>query len=274
MELIPYIVIKEVVMVEKAKLQVPNLERGLQIIEYLVTLDEEISQKDIADTLGFPVNSTMRVLTALDQYGYVTRNPINKKYSLSNKLVTMSTQSASHKSLMRQSLDVMEALRDELKETVVISVLHDKEGVILEQVQGIHPFRFVCDPGMKQPLHSTASCKAILAFLGDKELEHMLKGLEYSKFTSNTCSSEADLLKELEQVREVGYSIDKGEMVEGVHCATAPIFDRTGRPVASITITGPSFRIPLESLPEIGHKMTEYTAKISQRLGYNGGINK
>jgi len=44
----------------------------------------------------------------------------NKKYSLSNKLITMSANSARHKNLMQQSLDIMEKLRDEFKETVVI----------------------------------------------------------------------------------------------------------------------------------------------------------
>ena len=259
---------------DKVKLQVPNLERGLQVIEYLVTLDEEISQKDIADALGFPVNSTMRVLTALDQYGYVERNPTNKKYSLSNKLVTMSTRSAGNKSLMQQSLDVMEALRDEFKETVVISVLHDKEGVILEQVQGIHPFRFVCDPGMKRPFHSTSSCKTILAYMDKEELNKNLKGLEYTKFTSSTCDSSTGLRKELKEIKKSGYAVDRGEMVEGVHCASAPVFDRSGRAVASLTVTGPAFRMPLESLSEIGETMKQYTAKISQRMGYNGGISK
>lgn len=252
---------------DKAKLQVPNLERGLQVIEYLVTLDEEVSQNDIAKTLGFPVNSTMRVLAALDQYGYVTRNPANKKYSLSNKLVTMSTQSACHKSLMRQSLDVMEALRDELKETVVISILHEREGIILEQVQGVHPFRFVCESGMKQPLHSTASCKVILAYMEKDALAQNLKGLKYTRFTPATCGSTSALRAELKQIKKDGFAIDKGEMAEGVHCASAPVFDRSGRAIASLTVTGPGFRMPLEMLPEIGEKMKAYTAKISKRLG-------
>ena len=136
---------------------VPNLERGLQVLEFLVPREGEVSLNEVAKELGFPANSTMRILNALAHYGYVVRNAANKKYSLTMKLATMAQQGNHQRGLMHHSLDVMRELRDALKETVVISVLHEDAGVILEQVQGTHPFRFVCDPGIRQPVHSSAS---------------------------------------------------------------------------------------------------------------------
>ena len=246
--------------------KVPNLERGLEILEHLVEQEQEVSQKEVAEHLGFPANSTMRIMNALEHHGYVVRNPANKKYRLSGKMGSMQSRSALQKNLMQHAIGRMEQLRDKLKETVVITIISNGEGVILEQVQGLHPFRFVCDPGIRQPLHATASCKVIMAYMNADELDELMEGIEYTRYTSNTIRSDTALRKELKRIREVGYAADRAELAEGIHCASAAIIDRGGRPVASVTVTGPSFRMSLEDLPAIGEVVREHCALISESL--------
>ncbi|MDH3345884.1 MAG: helix-turn-helix domain-containing protein, partial [Kiritimatiellaceae bacterium] len=135
---------------EERSFQVPNLERGLQILDYMAGCEEETSISNLARALGFPPNSVMRIMNALEHYGYLHRNPETKGYLLSNKMVTMAASRPSQKNLMEQSLDIMRKLRDKTGETVVISVIDQDEGLVLEQVQGLHSFRFVCDPGTRQ----------------------------------------------------------------------------------------------------------------------------
>lgn len=246
--------------------KVPNLQRGLEILEHLVEQEQEVSQKEVAEHLGFPANSTMRIMNALEHHGYVIRNPANKKYRLSGKMGSMQSRSALQKNLMQHAIGEMEKLRDRLKETVVITIVSNGEGVILEQVQGLHPFRFVCDPGIRQPLHATASCKVILAYMDPEERDALMEGVEFTRFTSNTIRSASAMRKELEEIRSVGYAVDRAELADGIHCASAAIIDRGGRPVASVTVTGPSFRMSLEDLPGIGAVVREHCARISESL--------
>ena len=124
----------------------PNLERGLKIPEFMTGLDEEVSVSQLSKSFDFPMNSVARIMNALDHYGYVIRKPETRGYLLSNKMMTICAGRASQKNLMEQALDIMRKIRDETGETVVISILDRGEGLIIEQVQGLHPFRFACEP--------------------------------------------------------------------------------------------------------------------------------
>lgn len=253
---------------EKPNFKVPNLERALQILEFMVKQDDELSQREIALTLEYPVNSVMRILNALEYYGYLHRNTADKKYSLSNKLSSMARSSARQHTLMEASLDIMRELRDEIGETVVISIIDGNEGLILEQIQGIHPFRFVCDPGTRQTIHCSASCKAIMAFMPEKDRERIIDQIRFEKLTPTTLTSPKAFREELVEVMRTGYAVDRAEDIEGVYCVAAPIQDPSGTAVAAITMTGPSNRVKLDDLPRIGEIIKAHTARISSRLGF------
>ncbi len=253
---------------EKPNFKVPNLERGLQVLEYLIGLESGVSLNVLAKELCFPVNSLSRIMNALKYYGYVDRDAGTKAYSLSHKMFSMGFSSSNAKNLMENSLDVMRALRDEVGETVVISIIDEGEGLVLEQVQGRHAFRFVCDPGTKQAIHCSASCKAILAFTPEDRFLPILDSIKYPKLTDTTITSKKAFLAELEEVRRNGYGLDRAEAIDGVHCVAAPILDRTGCAVAAVTVTGPSNRMTLESMDATGVTVRNHTLEISKRMGY------
>ena len=64
----------------KPDFKVPNLERALIILEHLVQLDGELTQSEISLGLNFPNSSVLRILNALEYYGYIIRNELTKKY--------------------------------------------------------------------------------------------------------------------------------------------------------------------------------------------------
>ena len=107
---------------------------------------------------------------------------------------------------------------------------------------------------------------AILAFLPEEELQAKLDKIEFTRHTPKTVRTVDGLCKQLAEVRKVGYALDRAELIEGVNCAAAPVFDRRNRPVASITVTGTGFRLSDEQLPEIGRIVREHCNQITERL--------
>jgi len=162
----------------------------------------------------------------------------------------------------------MRELRDELNETVVLSIISGSEGLVLEQVQARHPFRYVCDPGTRQPLHASASCKAILAFSPPEKCEGLFKATKFKSFTPTTITSRKAYVAELAKVRELGYAVDRAEALEGVHCVAVPIFDRRGEAEAAITVTGPSTRLSEKDFPRVGTMLKDRVAQISKKNGF------
>lgn len=253
---------------DKPDFKVPNLERGLQILEYLVEINTSVALNSLSKDLDIPANSAGRIMSALEFYGYVQRDPATKKYALTHKMLAMTYNGASTRSLLEDSLDVMRDLRDVVEETVVISILEKNEGLVLEQIPGVHLFRFVVEPGTRQEPHSSASTKAILAFMPEGKRRAVLAKMDYPKHTAATITSPKEFLKELEEVRHKGYALDRAEAIDGVHCVAAPVLNHHGEAEAAVTITGPSNRMPLKSLDETGEQVKGFVERISERRGY------
>ncbi len=247
---------------------VPILERTLGLLEYLSQCPAGVALSDIARALKIPKNTTYRMLNTLCSRGYVSRNEGELTYRLTRKLATLVYSSAQDGGLIEKALGPMRALRDQVRETVVISILDAelREGIVLEQVPSLHPFRFVCDPGTRQPLHASASTKALLVCLGEAERETLLEGVSFQQLTENTITSRSAFRKELAATRVRGYGIDRAEALHGVHCVAAPVLDRQRRPVAAITVTGPDERLREEDFTKVGAWVMACAQAISESL--------
>lgn len=251
-----------------SKYKVPNLERGLFVLELLINYPDGLSQSDIAKNLGCSKSSIYRITMTLLEHGYLVRDPDTKLFKVSRKMLAIGCKGLADVNLLDNSLDVMRKLRDEIKETVLIGTLIESEGVVLEQILGTHPFKFSVDIGARLPLHCAAPGKAMLAFLPDSECKQIIKNIDFVKFNSNTIVDPKEFKKELVEVKKCGYALDRGEQLTGIHCISAPILGRFGYPVAAIWTTGPTDRILKSSFKDLGKLVKEHAMVISKRLGY------
>jgi len=247
---------------------VPNLVRALRIFELLSERSAGLTTAQITELLKIPRNSVFRITSTLLENGYLLRDDETKVFQLSKKLLTMGYAALSEESLIEKSLDVMRKLRDEYKETIPLGILNGSEGIVIEEVPGLHSFRYVLEPGRKFQLHTAAPGKAILAFLPEEEREKIIKQIKFTFFNNNTVKNKTEYKKVLEKVKQVGYAIDHAEEIEGMHCLSAPIFNRNGYPIAAIWITGPSIRIKERDFNSIGKAVKKACMKISKSMGY------
>jgi DNA-binding IclR family transcriptional regulator len=251
-----------------SRYKVPNLERGLKILELLLDYPEGLQQSEIATRLGCAKTSVYRIAMTLFEYGYLVRNEETKTLRLSRKLVAMGSRTLAEEDLMTTSVDVLKDLRDKIKETVLIGTIVEAELVVLGQVLGSQPFKFSVDLGARLPLHAAAPGKAILAWLPPKERNAIVDNISFVRFNERTIANVQDYVQELKKVALDGYALDRGEQLSGIHCVAAPVFNRHGYPIASIWTTGPIDRIRQIDLPEVGAMVVEHARIISGRLGY------
>lgn len=252
----------------KSNYNVPNLERGLQIIELLAMHPKGLTLSEILQTLDVTKSSAFRITNTLIFKNYLQKNETTKKITLSRKMLTLGISSMNEQSIVELSIDIMRALRDELKESVMLGVVLGNTGTILEQVSSSYPVKLFVELGTRFHLHSSVGGKSILAFLPEEEVDTILNSVKFEKFTKNTITSKKDFKAQLKTVRELGYAIDNGEDIQGIHCIGAPIFNEQGTPVASLWITAPHGRLPHEEFEKKGKIVTRYALEISTKLGY------
>lgn len=246
--------------------QVPNLDRGLSVLELLGQQPQGLILSEICRLLKIPKKSGSRILGALEFRGFVKKNEKTLVFSLTSRLLWLGCAAVSERNLTEVALDDMRELRDATGCSVHLNALVDGQGVVLEQVSSRSRIRLVVDAGTHYELHCTAPGKVHLAWMPDRELQKLLKTLPLPRHTRTTISSRPALLKELEQIRRQGYALDRSEGLEGIQCVSAPVFGRAGEAVAALTVSGTSGQIPEERFAEIAKLVVEHAGRIRQKL--------
>jgi len=170
----------------------------------------------------------------------------------------------------------MSKLAYETGETVNLAVLDHTEILILHVIESGHEFRMAAKVGRRQPAHLTALGKAIAAFLPQEDLETLLQNLPkpLEGRTPNSIRDLTALQADLERTRERGYSLDNEEVVIGVRAIAAPVFKGTGEVKASISLSAPSGRIPMERMASIASSIVRAADSVTIQLGGDPNVSR
>jgi len=68
-----------------------------------------------------------------------------------------------------------------------------------------------------------------------------------------------------------GYAVDDEEIEEGVRCVGAAVRDHSGRAIAAVSVSGPSFRMTGDQIPIIAECVGRAATELSSELGYGSG---
>lgn len=249
--------------------KVPNLEKGIAVLEYLSLSSKGKSLQEIKSDLTISQTTAYRILNTLVRLEYLMYDEDTKRYKLSRKLLTLGFRSLNEHNLLETVLPHIRDLRDVVKETVCFGVLGNERGIFIEQAQGTYAFHFVLSPGKPFDLHCSAPGKAIMAYLPNTVRDRYLSYMTFTRHNERTITTREAYLVELEKVRKLGYALDNEEELGGVICVGAPIFNYTGYPCGAIWSPGPRDRLPKEMLRERAKDIMETAEHISNELGYN-----
>jgi len=134
----------------------------------------------------------------------------------------------------------LEALHDEVRETVDLAIPDGAGMRFIDQLAGPGRLTTVSAVGTRFPLHCTANGKAFLAALSPERARALLPA-RLDRFTPHTITSHAALQAELELIREAGVAFDREEHTEGICAAGAAVLDGDG-PIAAISAPVPAAR--------------------------------
>lgn len=249
--------------------KVPNLEKGIAVMEYLSLRSQGDTLQAIKDTLDISQTTAYRILNTLVRLDYLTYNEDTKRYKLSRKLLTLGFRALNEHNLLETVLPRLRDLRDLVSETACFGVLGNEKGIFIEQAQGHHTFRFMLSPGKPFELHCSAPGKAIMAYLPNTVRDRYLTYMAFERYNNRTIISKDEYLAELDTVRKTGIAMDNEEEMTGVICIGAPIFNYTGYPCGAIWISGPKDRLTKDVMRSSSGHIKRIAQLISSELGYS-----
>jgi DNA-binding IclR family transcriptional regulator len=253
---------------------VQTLERASLILDILGQSPQGISIKDLSDRMHLPKGTTHRLVSSLSYFGFVRQDQNTKNYFLGFKLVELGNLLLSQLDLRKEAELFLRDLAERTKETVHLVILDGNEIVYLDKLETephTSGLRMASRVGSRNPAHSCAVGKVLMAYLSPEALARMVEEKGLPRRTGNTITDFNQLKEHMALVRKQGYAIDDEENERGIRCVGAPIFNEVGRVVAAISVSGPAFRVTKKSVQESLKKEVMATAlRISQGLGFRG----
>jgi DNA-binding IclR family transcriptional regulator len=223
----------------------------------------------LAERLGTAKSTVHRMLTTLEAQNWVRQSDVTDLYELTWKPFEIGARLVRSKGLGEQIAYVLRQVADESGESAKLGVWERQEIVVIYKVDAGESFRMDLHVGTRLPAYCTAVGKALLAALDERELEAYLVGRDLKPFTRNSIVDPVSLREDLAATRQRGYAVDCGEHHDDVNCVAAPVRDCMGRPVASLSISGPASRLPPEEIARLGQLVLEAARKLSAMYGYS-----
>ena len=194
------------------------IQKCLQILS-IFTLDKaQFSIKEICEQLNFNLSTTYRILTTLEEYGYVSRLK-NKDYVVGTQALYLSaiyTQS-NH---LEQIRPIVDRIRDMSGETASFFVEEEDKRICLYRAHSRDEIRHNIEQGSRLKLNQGASGRIILA---------------YGKRKNDKQGFYKD-------IRDKGYYLSINEHNAALFALAVPVVSNSDKFVGAIVVSGPISR--------------------------------
>jgi IclR family acetate operon transcriptional repressor len=240
------------------------IERLAKLLDVIAAQDEAASLKVLSAETGLHPSTAFRILASLAEQGFVERTS-RGNYRLGVKLMQLGSRVSAGVDVRKIALPLMEKLRDQLDETVNLTVREGDEVVYIERTLAKRMIRVEQVIGSRAPLHVTAVGKLMLGDQGEAACRSYAKRSKLPPYTSNTHSTIETLLPDCLASARHGYAYDNEEAELGVGCIGTLVRDASGHVIAGLSVSAPIERRRDEWIAQV----METGAQISRQLGYH-----
>jgi IclR family KDG regulon transcriptional repressor len=244
------------------------LKRAIDILSAFNHARTSMSLAEVVQAAGLPKTTVFRILSSLVALGFCEWDAQGGKYSLGFELLRLADIRRRQSNVHDVAIPVMREIRNEVNETVILSVRSGDSRVHVDFAEGLHPMRRMADLGVRAPLYAGAASKVLLAGMADDEIEAYLDRTDLTAFQKSTITDRNMLWREVRTIRKRGFAESKGELFPGGGALAAPIKDFSGKTVAVMDILTPEHRYTATHREHCIEMLLDGARRASERLGY------
>jgi DNA-binding IclR family transcriptional regulator len=246
-----------------------SLERALQILDAFNRDRRVLTRSQLAEILGLPRATVLRLCATLVQYRYLARDPDTNAYSLGMRFFEQGSILFNSFPIRAAASRYLAQLQQDTGQTVFLGVLDNDELLYIDKREDPHNvINFTSKVGTRRPPFWGMCGPCLMAYLSDDRVERLLKKTPLAIFTKNSITDVSEFKAWLGRIREDGMVIDRETTLEGISGVAAPIRDSWGGVVASLGIAMISSAIDQEGLERLARAVMASAAAISKEAGY------
>jgi IclR family transcriptional regulator, pca regulon regulatory protein len=214
---------------------VESASRTLAIISAFDADHAELTLSDLSRRTGINRAAARRFALTLAELGYLRSE--GKHFVLTSKVLNLGYTYLSSLALPELALPHLRILSETVRESSYLSVLEDGVSVCVASVPMRRLWSIALNVGIRLPALTTASGRVLLAAKPDRWLAEFLESEQVEQLTSHTIVDHAALRRELDRVRDQGWSLVDREYEDRVCSFAAPVTDRRGEVVAAVSVS-------------------------------------
>lgn len=214
---------------------VPALEKGLAVVELLARASEPMSLSQISEMMASSASQLFRTMSCLVESGYVIKDEVHGKYSLTLKLFELANRHSPLKHLLRVANLPMQELAQAIRESCHISIIQHGQLLVLGQAESPEKVQISVSVGTSFPLVSTVSGRLLLSAMDESSLEAILE--EDAGYQRMSYEEREDFWARIAEIRLTGISTADDESFIGLHDTAVLVGNAAVGVTAALAVT-------------------------------------
>lgn len=202
----------------------PIVSKAMKVLKMIVTSPRNPGISEIAAKLSLAKSTTHGILAALEESGWVLRDPVTRRYTCGHAVKDIGRFANVRIPLVEKARPHLEQLGQELDEDIFLGICIGTHLLILDQMESSRDMKITARPGTRLPLFAGGAGKIFLAFHDRESVVKIVTAKPLPRYTARSITDPDDFLAELDRVRDAGVALDKGEYLPNVWSVGLPIF--------------------------------------------------
>ncbi len=243
-----------------------SFSRNINILQQIADASTAPTRAELLKHCGLTRPTLYRIIASLEAEGLIEAT-VDNRYRLGGKLVSLARQALAQNDVRKIAEPSLARLRDATGETVHLAIRTGEELVYIDKIESREVVRMASTVGTRVSFHSSSVGKAFLSALSPPHANRLIDQMTLSKITSFTTTDRATLQKTVKQARAAGFVCDNQENEIGIVCFGAAVCEGPNRPVASVSVSVPLFRLS-EDPSRYSTPLLEAVNEISAQLEF------
>lgn len=244
-----------------------SVSKAFILLEHFTPNKSDWGVRELAQTIGANKSTTYRLMATLESLGVLQKNPTTERYSLGLKLFELGNRVKIQSALINQTHPELKKVASEITETVHLGIFKNNQVFMLDKVESPMGLKLNSIVGMSNPAYCSGIGKVLLAYQKPEKLKDILNSIQLIPKTDYTITNKTKLKKELIDIKDKGYAIDRQELELGLICVAVPIYNQQNEVIAALSAAGPADRFREEALDEYIATLQKGANAIKNKIG-------
>ena len=242
---------------------VQSVEIAGHLLKTLAGLDGPQSLSALSAAAGLAPAKAHRYLVSLIRTGLIEQNGADGRYDFGGAARLIGRVALNRLDLVRIGSQILTKLRDDLRETVFMGVWTPQGPMVLHWLDVVRAVSLVIRPGSIMPLYTSAFGLICAAYLPADTIATAPQLREPSSAAPGLRKSAA----ELAAIRQQGFSLVRGDLIQGLDAIAVPVLDPMNDLVACLAAVGPSGSLDTSEAGPVVARLKQAAGDFSEALG-------